>query len=453
MTTDDLLRNGLGRTLFSMTWPMLFGVVSLLGFQLVDSAFIGQLGVRPLAAMGFTMPMMQFIIGTQVGIGIATTAVISRVLGAGDSDRARRLGGLVVIAGAGVMLCLCLAIWTFRHGIVTALGAEPDLLPLIDRYWVPWLMAVWVGAVLYFGYSVCRAHGETRLPGLMMVATSLVNLVLDPLYIFVFGWGLPGAALATLTAFSFGAVIVYPRVAARSWLAFDLSALPPVPALRELTGIAGPAMMSQLMPPVSASLATKLVAGFGASAVAAWGLGTRLEFFSIVVVLALTMSMPPMIGRFLGAGDLDSARRLVRLAVRFVVAWQLGIALLWLALSGLIPALLTQDATVAGIVGDYLVRVPLSYGGLGVCMLMVSVSNALGLPVRALVISIVRLFVCFLPALWIGSQLGGLTGLFSGALAGNIAAGLLSWGLYRQGLRALEARMERERSEAAPETA
>lgn len=448
MTTEDLLRKGLGRTLFEMTWPMLFGVVSLLGFQLVDSAFIGQLGVRPLAAMGFTMPMMQFIIGTQVGIGIATTAVISRVLGAGDGDRARRFGGLVVLSGAGVMLALCIAIWTFRHTIVTALGAEADLLPLIDRYWVPWLMAVWVGAILYFGYSLCRAHGETRLPGLMMVVTSLINLALDPLYIFVFGWGLPGAALATLSAFSVGAIVIYPRVAARHWLAFDLRALPPIPALRELAGIAGPAMMSQLMPPVSASLATKLVAGFGASAVAAWGLGTRLEFFSIVVVLALTMSMPPMIGRFLGAGDLASARQLVRLAVRFVLAWQLGVAALWLALSGLVPDLLTQDATVADTVGDYLVRVPLSYSGLGVCMLMVSISNALGLPMRALVISIVRLFACYLPALWVGAQLGGLTGLFSGALAGNVAAGLLAWLLYRQGLHGLETRMERQRAVA-----
>ena len=137
MTTADLTRNGLGRTLFSMTWPMLFGVVSLLGFQLVDSAFIGQLGVEPLAALGFTLPMQQLIIGFQVGLGIATTAVISRTLGNGDTERARRLGGLVVISGSLAVALLCALLWLVRAPLVTGIGADAELLPLISAFWVP----------------------------------------------------------------------------------------------------------------------------------------------------------------------------------------------------------------------------------------------------------------------------------------------------------------------------
>jgi Na+-driven multidrug efflux pump len=196
-------------------------------------------------------------------------------------------------------------------------------------------------------------------------------------------------------------------------------------------------MLSQLMPPLSAMLATSVVAGFGSSAVAAWGLGTRLEFFSIVVVLALTMSLPPLVGRFLGAGKLERVAALVRLAVRFVVVWQLAIALLWLGVSGVLARLLTGDPTVTPILHEYLLRVPLSYGGLGVCMIMVSVCNALSLPLRAMAISAVRLFVCYLPALWLGAQMAGLDGVFTGALIGNLFAGLLAWMLYRQALASL----------------
>ena len=184
-------------------------------------------------------------------------------------------------------------------------------------------------------------------------------------------------------------------------------------------------------------LATALVAGFGSAAVAAWGLGTRLEFFSIVVVLALTMSMPPMIGRMLGAGEIEKIRHLVRIAVRFIVGWQLAIGLIWLAASGLVSTLFTSDAKVQEILGTYLVRVPLSYCGLGVCMLMVSVCNALGLSLRALLVSTLRLFVCYLPLLWLGSQLGGLTGLMSGALVGNLLAGTMAYVFYRAGMKRL----------------
>jgi len=208
-------------------------------------------------------------------------------------------------------------------------------------------------------------------------------------------------------------------------------------AMRQLGGIMAPAMVSQLMPPASAMAATAIVAGFGSAAVAAWGLGTRLEFFSIVVVLALTMSMPPMIGRLLGEGNIEQIRQLIRLAVRFVVIWQLVIGLIWLVASGLVSDLFTSDQEVRNVLGTYLVRVPLSYSGLGVCMLMVSVCNALGLAMRALLVSTMRLFLCFLPFLWIGAQIAGISGLMTGALGGNLLAGIMAYSFYRQGVRKL----------------
>ncbi len=436
----------LSRQLYDMTWPMLFGVLSLMSFQLADSIFIGQLGRDPLAALGFTVPMQQLITGLQVGLGIATTAIISRTLGAGDEQRAFRLAGLVVTTGAILVLLLAITLWLLRDAIMTLLGADAALLPLIRLYWIPWLGAAWSGAMLYFGYSICRSHGDTRLPGLMMVACSLLNIALDPLYIFVFGWGLPGAPLATITAFGVGCLVIYPALLRRGWLSFELKALALGPSIRQLGSIMAPAMVSQLMPPVSAMAATAMVAGFGSAAVAAWGLGTRLEFFSIVVVLALTMSMPPMVGRLLGQGELVTIGKLVRLAVRFVLFWQLGIALLWLLASGLVAELFTADREVSDVLGDYLLRVPLSYSGLGVCMLMVSVNNALGLPLHALLISTLRLFACYLPLLWLGGQLNGLQGLMTGAMVGNLLAGTLAYLLYRQGMTHLLTRGQAKRS-------
>ena len=84
-------------------------------------------------------------------------------------------------------------------------------------------------------------------------------------------------------------------------------------------------------------------------------------------------------------------------------------------------------------------RVPLSYSGLGVCMLMVSVCNALGLAMRALLVSTLRLFLCFLPLLWIGSQINGVYGLMSGALVGNLFAGAMAYSFYRAGMTRLKA--------------
>ncbi len=435
MSSQAIQGQSLGKSLFQMTWPMLFGVLSLMSFQLADSAFIGQLGVEPLAVVGFTVPMYQLIIGVQVGLGIATTAVISKILGAGDEAHAQRLGGLVVLIGAVVISLLCLLLWLSRAQVLSALGGKPELLPVISLYWQPWLVSAWLGAMLYFGYSLCRAHGNTMLPGITMVFTSLLNIALDPLYIFVFDWGLVGAPYATITSFALGCLIIYPKVLARAWLTFKFKPGTTFNSIKQIGNITGPAMLSQFMPSLSAMFATALVASFGTAAVAAWGLGTRLEFFSIVIVLALTMSMPPMIGRLFGAGDLQSIHTLVKLSIKFVLIWQLAIAIIWLVLSEQVTVLMTTDLSVANVLQHYLVKVPLSYGALGVCMIMVSVCNAIGLPMRALLISCLRLFLCYLPMLWLGSQLAALDGLMSGALVGNLAAGLMAWTLYQQGFR------------------
>ncbi len=198
-------------------------------------------------------------------------------------------------------------------------------------------------------------------------------------------------------------------------------------------------MLSQLMPGTASLLATRIVAGFGGSAIAAWTLGSRLELFSIVIVLALTMALPPMIGRLYGSKQLQRVHSLVLIAVRFVIGLQITIALFWMASRWLIaPPALAPDPDSEVYLLSYMLWVPISYAALGVCMLMVSVCNALGMPMRAVWISTLRLFVCYLPALWIGASIAEMSGLYIGVLLGNVAAGLLAWNLYKQGLQHIQ---------------
>lgn len=421
----------LGRQLYRMTWPMLIGVLAIMSSQMVDSAFIGQLGTQPLAAVGFTIPVYQLIIGIQVGLGIATTTIISTALGAGKQGEARQLGSLVLATGGGVVLLLCLLVWAGQQEIVFRLGASGSLLPLVREYWLPWLFSCWLGAMLYFGYSLFRAYGETLLPGLVMVLTSLINMVLDPLFIFTLDMGLAGAAWATVCAFGAGCVVIFTGLLRRRLIRLPRHTARIRSGLTRLLSFMLPSTLSQLVPPLSAMLATALVAVHGEHAVAAWGLGSRIELLSIVVVLALTMAMPPMIGRLRGSKDMEQIRQLVRTAMTFVLLWQLALALLLVVVSVPLSHVLTSDGTTAAILSGYLWRVPLSYGAMGVCMILVSACNAMGMPRLALVMSALRLLVCYLPLLWLGSMLDGLNGLLLGAMAGNLLAGLMSWHLYR----------------------
>ncbi len=436
MNPPDKSRSSLGLTLWRQTWPMAIGVLALLGFQLVDSAFIARLGTAPLAAQSFTFPLSFLVIGIQVGMGIAIAALISRALGAGESTRARRLGSLVLLVGTVTIALLVLLLWAIQAPVFALLGADESTRELIQAYWAPQLLAAWLGALLYFGYSLFRAHGDTWLPGKMMVITSLVNLCLDPLLIFGIGsWpglGLPGAAWATSIAFATGLLVLSRRLGGMGWLAAEGLLGELRRSLVPFAGIAGPAMISQLMPPLAAMLAISVVASLGEAQVAAWGLASRLETLSLMVVLAMTMSLPPWLGRCYGAGDWDQIHRLMRLALRVVVVWQLSLGILMALASPWVALALSGNPEVRDDLATLIRFLLPSYAALGVCMIVVSAGNALGWPLRAMLMSAARLFVFYLPCLWAGAWLGELLGLAMGAALGNLLAGLVAWQVLRR---------------------
>jgi putative MATE family efflux protein len=428
----------LARDIFKQTWPMVFGILSLMSFQLADSAFISQLGVLPLAAQGFTMPLQMLVIGLQVGLGIATTAVISRMLGQKKEHRARQIGGLVLIMGAVGVFVIALLMWFMREQILTLLGASADVNPYINQYWPLWLCSAWLGAMLYFTYSICRSHGNNFLPGILMMATSIINIALDPIFIFYFDLGLQGAAIASICSFSIGLFIILPKLVNKNWISFDWASLPVWKSIKEVNAIMTPAMMGQLLPPLASVFVTKIVAAFGAAAVAGWAMASRIEFFTLVVVLALTMSLPPMVGRLYGAKDGTKIISLVKIVVIFSLLLQAILAAVLFFFAAPLASFFSADSQVQSVIYQYLLLVPISLGSLGVCMLMVSVCNSLEMPMRALLISILRLFLCYLPVVWIASQLWLLEGVIIGAMLGNALAGLMAWSLYYNAIKKLK---------------
>ena len=442
MTESSPTTLSLVRQLWQQTWPMALGVMSLLGFYLVDSIFVARLGTAPLAAQSFTFPLAFLVIGVQVGIGIAIAALISRAIGAGQQDQANRLGALVLTGGGLLLGVLLLLLWLLQAPAFSLIGASDAIRELIRPYWAIQVLAMWVGGVLYFGYSLFRAHGNTRFPGLMMVLTSLLNLMLDPILIFGVGdwdgFGLPGAALASLLAFAIGLGIQVLALRGKGWVQRHGMLVQMRVSAWPFAQIAGPAMISQLMPPLAAMLATALVARAGDQAVAAWGMASRLESFSIVLVLGMTMALPPWLGRCYGGNDWDTVRRLMRVAAAMVIGWQLVLGLLMALLAAPLAGLLVETAPVQSYLTLLIRWLPPSYGLLGVCMLVVSASNALGWPMRAMLISFLRLFLCYLPLLWLGYQLGDFGGLALGAAFGNLLAGVMAWMFYQQALGSVD---------------
>jgi Na+-driven multidrug efflux pump len=197
-----------------------------------------------------------------------------------------------------------------------------------------------------------------------------------------------------------------------------------------------------MLTPIAGGVMTAVVASYGAEAVAAWGVGNRMESIASIVVLALSMTLPPFISQNVGAMQVDRVKKAYSLTLKFVLAWQFVIFLAMWALSSWIAVAFANEAEVSTLIQLFLMIVPLGYGVQGIIILTNSSLNAMHRPMSALVLSVIRLFVFFVPISVVGSLLFGLKGLFVGNVIANIVMASVSFIVFKRAIAELEAECE-----------
>lgn len=428
----DMLNDPVASTLKRMTMPMIIGMLMLMTFGMVDTFFVSMLGTEQLAAISFTFPVTFTLISLNIGLGIGTSAVIARQLGAGQSDSARQFATGALMLSAMLVGGLALLGIVSIDPIFRLLGASDDLLVHIRDYMLVWYAAGILLALPMVGNSVLRASGDTKTPSMIMALGGFINAVLDP--VLIFGWGpvpalgIQGAAYATLISWAVGVGYILLLLNKRKLMLPRLLTLSEFKASsRDILKIGLPAAGANMLTPIAGGVMTAIVATYGPEAVAAWGVGGRLESIASIVVLSLSMSLPPLISQNFGANQILRVRQAYRISIGFVMVWQLVIFVcLWL-LAPYIAGVFTDEAEVSAVICLFLGIMPLGYGLQGVIILTSSSFNAIHKPMSALSLSLVRLFVFFVPFSYAGSLFFALQGLFWGGVLANVFTACLAY--------------------------
>lgn len=428
-------------TLWRMTWPMLFGIATLISFNVVDTFFIALIGTQELAAISFTFPVTFGVISLTIGLGIGTSAVIARKLGANEDLAARQIGSAALWLSVFLVGTLALLGFLFSKPIFSLLGATQNELGHINAYMNVWFAGAILLVIPMIGNSILRASGDTKTPSMIMGAGGLLNAILDPLLIFGLGpfpaLGVQGAAIASVISWGLGCTLILYILIRRRRL---IDAVPDsinefIASSRKLLNIGLPAAGANMLTPISLGILTALVATHGAPAVAAFGAGARLESMASIVVLALSMTLPPFMSQNFGAGKISRVQEAYKTALSFVLLLQVAVYLVLLASLPVIQLAFAREDEVAKVLAWFVIIMPLGYGVQGCIILTNSSLNALHRPMRALLLSIFRLFVMFIPLSWLGNHLAGLIGLFVGGVIANV---LTAWLAYRWFMRLTE---------------
>jgi len=423
-----------------MTLPMIVGMLMLFTFSLVDTLFISFLGTESLTAISFTFPVTFMVMSLAIGLGIGASAVVGKYVGRADMERTKQSATVINYLSfllATIVVAIC---WWSMDFIFTWMGASAELQVLIREYMVIWFPGSVLVVCLMTGNSLLRACGDTKTPSMLMAAAGFINAVLDPLLIFGPGpfpaLGIQGAAWATVIAWSCGfgylAYVLVFKLELVSRVLPERHVM--LTSGREMLRIGIPAAGANMLTPVAAGIMTAIAAGFGDEVVAAFGVGARLEPIATLIILAMSMSLPPMISQNLGANRIDRVQEAYKLAIRFIMLWQLAVWVVLLLGSALIARMFSDDPAVIQATTLFLWIMPLGYGLQGIIILTNSSLNALHRPLSALYLSIGRFFVFYVPLAYAGSKIFGLWGFFAGAVIGNLLMAGLSWRKFKQAI-------------------
>ncbi|MEO0997358.1 MAG: MATE family efflux transporter [Pseudomonadota bacterium] len=429
----QLTKGPVGRHLVRMALPMMLGIFAMMAFNLTDTWFVAQVGTAELAAISFTFPVVMVLSSVAIGLGAGTSSVLARAIGRGDWARVQRLAtdSMILASLAGIILA--------GIGLVTIeplfrlLGANEMTLPLIRDYMVWWYIGTPFLIAPMVGMAAIRATGDTRLPSLLMISSAVLNLILDPLLIFGLGpfprLGLEGAALASLVVrvafFAAAVTLLHRRMHMLTWHIGSGAEL--AASWRQILHVGLPAAGTNAIIPLATGVVTAMLAQYGQTTVAGFGVASRVESVVLIVFYALSAVIGPFAGQNLGVGRRDRILSALKLCTVFSLGFGAALALL-LALAGRPIALLfDSQAEVVTVAATYLLIVPLSYGTAAMVMIMNAAFNGLGRPLPAVAISAARMLLLYVPLAWIGSEFYGATGIFIALALANVIAGVVAY--------------------------
>ena len=427
---QTLTAGKISNQLIKLTLPMVWGIFALVAFNLADTYYVGQLGTEQLAAMSFTFPVVMTLGSLAMGLGIGASSIIARAVGQGDHSRVQRFTTNSLTLGiVAVALLSSIGLLTIDP-LFKALGAGSEVLPYVRQYMQIWYFGMVFLVIPMVGNSAIRASGDTLTPSLIMTCSAGVNILLDPLLIFGM-WGLPelglvGAAVATVIS---RAITLIASLVILKFKENMLSSHFPdleetLWCWRDILHVGLPAAGTNMITPISIGIVTSMLAVHGSVAVAGFGVASRVESFAMIVLMALAASISPFVGQNWGAEKYGRVAKALQQSYLFCLGWGVLMAILLLAGASLIVPLFNNNQEVIAIASTYLWIVPISYGTAGIIQIANSAFNALGRPIPAVIITVLRMFVLYIPLAYLGSRWLGATGIFIAATVSNVIVGV-----------------------------
>ncbi len=407
--------------------PAAIALMAKVVYNIVDTAYIGMLGSdTALAAVGVTLPILLIMVSVENIFAAGAAVLAGRQLGAGEKEKANTTVSTIIAFSLIIGVLLCIGGIVFMEPLLRTFGASETVLPQAKDY------AFWMFVAALFNLpaqcmnSAARAESSVKITSIAIVTGALLNIILDP--VFMFDWGLgmgvEGASLATsVSQFSTFAILIWFYAGERSIIKIRPKYIKPGNRLFPTVAAIGiPSAVIQICLAVATSMTNIAAKSLPDTdlIIAAYGVVQRLVLIGCYVIMGFMQGYQPVAAYSFGARNGDRFHESARFALWGSLLLTLAVSLLYITISGPLISLFNRNPAVIGYGAKLLISQVALYPAFGLCYMMTITFQTIGSSRYGLFLSAIRQGLCYMPIILILPRLFGVNGLYLAQPAADV---------------------------------
>ncbi len=431
----DVLNMPIWKALIKLSVPMMLSFAFQTVYNMVDAYFLGKLGTTQFAAPTLVFPLVFTFIAIGMGFGVAGSALVSQYIGAGNERMAEKSAAQVML----IMVVVGVFVITFAvllaYPMVAALGGAENsgVIPYAVKYFRIVMYGIVFAYLFNISSSIFRGLGDANFAMELMLISTLINVVLDP--ILIFGWGpipafgVTGAAWATTTARAIVVIIaLYILFSGKRGFRIHLADFTPdFSLISKAIKVGIPGSVGQVITSFGFVIVMKAVSSFGPVIVSAYGIGNRIIGFITMVAVGIGMAVSVMVGQFIGAKRYDDAEKTVWTAFGMSMLLVGALSTLTFLYGRYITHFFINDPQVIEVGAEMFKYVSFSIPFFGSMNIFISALNGAGKSLQATTANVIRLWGVRIPLVFYLSRIMGYKGIFIAMLISNIMAMVIAY--------------------------
>ena len=427
--------------------PIMISMLLTASYNIVDGIWVAGLGQAAIAGIGFVTPIFMILNGFSVGLGNGATSSISRAVGARDRDRASKSAqhSLLIFLIASIILTLVLLI--IQEPLLKAYGASGQSLAEAIKYATPLFLGLFAFMFANGGSGILRGEGDMKRAMYAIIVSVILNIVLDPIFIYVLNLGSAGASLATIVSSLGSAVVIMYWILIKKDTYVDVNLRKfkfESKIAKDILKVGIPASLDMFMMSIAMSFYLMFISSVGGEyGIAAFTSGQRLYLFGIMPLTAIASAVAAVSGSAYGARNWDYLSRTHLYGTKFAVAFSVMITLILVIFAPQLSLLFAYTPETASLVPEITNFLRIASFGLllvGIGMPSSFFYQGIGRGTTSLVWTIIRELIFTVSFTYLfGIVFGwGLTGIWTGLAVGRIIASILNFAYARYTIKKLK---------------